>query len=174
MSQRISPHILPGRRRRRIALRHPRTLQPPHLDLNLHPRIQPRRRNPQRIHLPRRKKLHRRAPQAPIQKHLQKTPINNALEPKRSRIGIDQVRDGELVREEGVVEAGDVAAVDPEGGVAAEVEAAAQGLARGGGEEGEVRGAGGVCGGDVAGGKGEVEGSGGDGGAVIEQQARVG
>lgn len=62
-----------------------------------------------------------------------------------------------------------MAAVDPEGGVAAEVEAAAQGLARGGSEEGEVRGAGGVGGGDVARCEGEVESSRGDGGAVVEQ-----
>lgn len=60
----------------------------------------------------------------------------------------DDVVGRDLVGEEGVVEAADAASVQEEGRVAAEVEAAADGLAGDGGQEGEVCGAGDVGGGD--------------------------
>lgn len=183
MAQRIPPHHLPTTHPRHIPthspiptlLHSPRALQPPHLDLNLHPRTQPPRRNNDRIQPLLRKKSSRSTPQPTIEKHLEDTPINDALEPKRPRIGINQVRDREFIREEGVVvvEAANVAAVEPEGGVAAEVHPAAERFAGGGGEESEVCGAGGVDEGDVGCGEGEVERAGGDGGAVVVQEAGV-
>lgn len=86
-------------------------------------------------------------------------------------MGVDDVVGRHLVREEGVVEAADAASVDEEGRVAAEEEAAAHGLARDGGEEGEVCGAGDVGGRDGGDVDGEVNGAGLDRGIIGEHAA---
>ena len=189
MPQIIPPHPLPrhhGRIPRNIPhrprtthlprsthLRSPSALQSPHPDLNQHPLIQPRRSNKHGIQRPRWKKSSRSAPDPTVEKHLDDTPIQHDLHPARPGIRIHEVRDREFVREERVLETAHVAPVQEEGGVAAQVQPAADALARDGGQEGEVRGTRRVRGGDVADVDAEVDGAAGDAGAVVVQHGGV-
>ena len=108
-----------------------------------------------------------------VQEHLQDRPIDDAQEPERPRVRVDEAVGAELVRQEGVVVPADGAAIDPERGVAAEEEAAAEGFAGDGRQEGEVCGPCCVDGGDACYVEGEGEGARGHGGAVVMDERGV-
>lgn len=129
----------------------PPALQPIHIYRHIHPRVQAPTGNGQRIELSFREKRHSPAPKTIIQKHLQDTSINHGRESKGLCVGINEIIHAEFIREERVrsIEPIGVAPVEEKGRVAAEEEAATNGLAGDGGEEGEVCGARGVGQGDV-------------------------
>ena len=161
----IAPH-----RSVRAFLGRPRALEPPHFHTHTHARVQPLRRNHQRIERRLREEGCRRAPQPAVEENLQDRAIDDDVQAKGLRVRVDQVRDAELVGEERVVEPADVAPVDPEGRVAAEEEAAPHRFPAHGREEGEVRRAGRVRGGDPRRVQGKMQGSAWDRDAVIIQE----
>ena len=105
-----------------------------------------------------------------VEENLQDTPIDDTGHHKRA-LRADDVVGRDFVGEERVVETPDVASVDEEGGVAAEVEAAADTLAGDGGHEGEVCGSRHVGGGDGGDVDFEVDGAGLEVGVVREHGA---
>lgn len=157
-------------------LHHPRTLQAPNLHTNTHPLIQPQRTNHQNIQFALGEETQRRTPLPAIQEHLQQAPINHHLQPPGPRIRIHGVIDTHLVREEGIIEPAQFAAVEEEIVLilAAQEKPPAQRLARRRRQEREIRRPRHVGrrrdGRDV---DGEIQRAAGDAGAIIEEQAAV-
>ena len=91
-------------------------------------------------------------------------------------VGINEIVHAEFIREEWVraIEPVGVATIKEKGRVAAEEEAATNGLTSDRGEEGEVSGAGGVDQGDVGDGHVETDGVRGDSCRIIVEQRGVG
>ncbi len=156
------PHChrrIPHHRPVRVLLRHPRALEPPRRDADLDAGIQAGGGDQHDIQLALGEEGHGPGALAAVQEDLEDAAVDDALQ-HPGALGIDNVVCRDLVGEERVVEPPDAAAVDEEGRVAAEEKPAAHRLARDGGEESEVSGAGDVGGGDGGDVDGEVDGAG--------------